>query len=370
MQILYRALADLSSIAEVVIVCSATSDLCKLKDHPKVKIVTADRIKHRELNRLYMGLGGLKAIVLREKPDVVLAMNLSSYVHLGVPSILSVNNPYQVYPKDINAYHPGKSPRVAILRWFFRRSLSRTDGMVFQTNLMKDYAQKFLQRPIPSWTIGKAVEDDTDVAPEPVPDCMERSMAVAMGTGSFRFLYVATPLPHKNHLVLYKAMEIVRAEKWPIHLLLTLSRAEVEATGGQLGTSLIASGHIVPLGFVEKRHLLATYNAVDACVMPSVLESLSSAHLEAMKWRKPQITVDLPYARDLCGDAAIYCIPDDALAWAQAMRRMISEVDLRARLIAEGAEIMNRMPKTVPDAASRLNSALIEVIRLSPKKKE
>lgn len=362
MKLLYRALADLPSVSEVVVVCSAASTLCELRDHAKIKLVTCDRIMHRELNRLYMGLRGLKAIVARERPDVVLAMNLSSYVPLGVPSALSINNPYQVYPEDIDVYHPKNGFGIRAMRWFFRRSLDLSDGVILQTDLMRDYTRKIMRRPIPAWTIGKAVEGELEMVSEPVSENMAQALEVAKGEGRFRFLYVATPMPHKNHLVLYRAMELVRSKGLPIHVLLTLSLADVEATGGDLGVSLVDSGHIVPLGFVEKRHLRAVYHEADACVMPSVLESLSSSHLEAMAWRRPQIVADLPYSRDLCHDAAVYCPPNDHHAWASNMQSLASNETLRDNLVSEGERIIQMMPRTITDAAQRLENSLRAVV--------
>ena len=64
--------------------------------------------------------------------------------------------------------------------------------------------------------------------------------------------------------------------------------------------------------------------------MPSHLESLSSAHLEAMQWGRPQITADLPYARDLCGPAALYVPVDDWNAWRREIERLRDDEPLRA----------------------------------------
>ena len=59
--------------------------------------------------------------------------------------------------------------------------------------------------------------------------------------------------------------------------------------------------------------------------MPSLLESLSSSHLEAMQWRKPQMAADLPYAHDLCGEAALYAEPENPSDWAAKMRAVVED---------------------------------------------
>jgi glycosyltransferase involved in cell wall biosynthesis len=113
-------------------------------------------------------------------------------------------------------------------------------------------------------------------------------------------------MPHKNHQLLFQILDVVAARGIPLRVALTVSREELEKFGGDVAMKLIESGHILPLGWVKKEHLKAVYDASDACLMPSLLESLSSAHLEAMQWGKPQISSDAPFATDLCGDAAVY----------------------------------------------------------------
>ncbi len=44
-------------------------------------------------------------------------------------------------------------------------------------------------------------------------------------------------------------------------------------------------------------------------------ECLSSSHLEAFAYSKPQIVADVPYAHDLCKNAALYANPNDVNDW-------------------------------------------------------
>lgn len=362
MKVLYRALADQPSVSRLTVVCSRTSPLCDLATHPKVTLITVDWFPVRELNRLVMGFGGLSVLVGKVRPDVVLAMNLSSYVPLGAPSILSINNPFQVYPRAIDLHHPKGRMGATVLRLFSKLSLDRADGAIFQTRLMRDYALKIAGRSISAWVIGKSVENENDVVFQPLPDDVQGSVDANEGS-VFSYLYAATPIPHKNHRILFQALERLRSAGASVRVLLTLSREDVEAMAGALGTSLMASGHVVPLGFLKKAQIRAAYDAADACVMPSILESLSSAHLEAMAWNKPQIVADLPYARDLCGAGALYCPPDDATAWAEAMLGLSRDQDAREILIAAGHVAMADMPRSVSDAVARLEEALRDVVR-------
>ena len=46
--------------------------------------------------------------------------------------------------------------------------------------------------------------------------------------------------------------------------------------------------------------------------MPTLLESFSGTYVEAMYHGKPILTSEIDFARDICGDAAIYFDPLDA----------------------------------------------------------
>ncbi len=77
---------------------------------------------------------------------------------------------------------------------------------------------------------------------------------------------------------------------------MTLSEDELCERTGEAVVDLSPVGTSANSVELAKSHLRAVYSACHACVMPSLLESLSSSHLEAMQWGKPQISANLPYA--------------------------------------------------------------------------
>ncbi len=114
-------------------------------------------------------------------------------------------------------------------------------------------------------------------------------------------------------------------------------------------------------GTVDVTHLRALYDACDACAMPSLLESQSSAHLEAMQWGKPQVVADLPYARDICNDAAIYANAEDPRRLgrqdAVARRRCVL-----ARTFSDGGHSqIATYPRTWSEVGLRIRTFLSEV---------
>jgi glycosyltransferase involved in cell wall biosynthesis len=288
-------------------------------------------------------------------------MNIGPYVHSGVPQVLSLHNAYQVYPFEYTRYHPKNRIRVSALRWFFRRSLAASDGVIVQTNLMRDYLLRFRRAPRQVVVIPKAVESERDAPALRLPDEIIDVLQNGPGRGWPTFLYAATAEPHKDHKTVGNAVEILRRRGRNVRLVLTVDTSGVIAAAGADSKSLVESGHIGPLGWVRKEHLKSLYQACDFCVMPSLLESLSSAYLEAMKWSRPQICSDLPFSRDICGCAAIYARPGDPQDWANQMERLLDDTELQRRLIALGQQRMKSWPESWVEVARNVSSFLAQV---------
>jgi len=337
----------------ITIVCSDKSTLQRLQCESNVDIIRIREGRFKELVRLWLGGVGLNKMAKRTRADIVWSLNLGAYTKSKVPTVLSLNNAHQVYPKEVNATHPGGIFRVLFLRFFFRLSLRAADGIIVQTPLMAKYALALCGEKYPVGIIPKSVEMDHDVTFEELPVFIKNKLDRGSARPKINWLYVATPTPHKNHLVIIRAFEMLRNRGGTHRLVLTIDEETAIRLGGGSVRQLIDDGLLVALGWVNKTHLRSLYAYCDGCVMPSVLESLSSSHLEAMEWKVPQIVADLPYARDLCGDAAVYVNPYDAEQWVGAIEGLSEDQVLRMQLVEEGSKRMRQFPASWIECAER-----------------
>ena len=315
----------------------------------------------KEFVRLEYGFGRLDAIARERKADVIWAINTGAYRTPSVPQVLGVHNSYMVYPWSMVRYHTGSHLNMACLRLFFNLTLAASQGSMVQTGLMGEYIRKLHRAPAQIEVIPKSVERPIDVSPAPLPPDMQAQFHTDTGSDTFTFLYVATGPLHKNHITVFKALDLLRAQQQPIRLAVSLSSEEVLGFDRELGERLLRSRYLLPLGWVAKQYLRALYDACDACVMPSVLESLSSSHLEAMQWEKAQISADLPYAHDLCGDASLYAAAEDPQDWAAKMLLLRRDAGMRQQLIRAGQQRMTLFPATWADAAARVRAFLAHI---------
>jgi glycosyltransferase involved in cell wall biosynthesis len=84
---------------------------------------------------------------------------------------------------------------------------------------------------------------------------------------------------------------------------------------------LVGSGYLEPVGPTYGDALVDLYRAVDACVFPSICESFGHPLVEAMAMGTPLVAADKPYARELCGEHAIYVDAERPEALVDVRRR-------------------------------------------------
>jgi glycosyltransferase involved in cell wall biosynthesis len=359
---LLQAISNAYPKDQIDIVCSKYSDFQPLDGLPNFEILPFGRERAIEFYRLLLGVGKLRRIASIRNADVIWSINLGCYFPGELPHVISIHNSYQVYPWSYTKYHPDSRLHVAILRWFFRKSLYISDGVIVQTPAMAEYIKKIERAPKQIAIIPKAVEASKENNHSSLPLDLQIKLREEIGKKSFTFIYVATFLAHKNHKVLVKAFDLLASLRLNVRLILTISMDELITIGGETAKNLVEGDYLIPIGWVKKENLKALYRISDACLMPSMLESLSSAHLEAMEWGKPQITSDLLYSRDICGNAAFYASAEDPSDWAQKIQLLIQDKSFREKLVIEGQERIKAFPKQWNEAAMMVRSFLEEIV--------
>ncbi len=110
------------------------------------------------------------------------------------------------------------------------------------------------------------------------------------------------------------------------------------------GLGLELGRDVLELGTVPDEEVPGWYAAADALAFPSTKEGFGLAVLEAMSAGLPVVTSDLPVFREYLHperDALLVPVGDEQ-ALAEALLRVLSDDDLRHRLIAGGADVVRR----------------------------
>jgi len=136
-------------------------------------------------------------------------------------------------------------------------------------------------------------------------------------------IYPALPFPHKNFQLLANLVKKYDISGAGIRISLTVTYDEF--------TKLIESNEsesdflklgIDFLGRLSKNQVMDYYVKSSALVFPSNIESLGIPLIEAMRSSLPILVSDLPYAREVCGDYAIYFDPESETSLYEAICKL------------------------------------------------
>ena len=118
-------------------------------------------------------------------------------------------------------------------------------------------------------------------------------------------LTLASPYPHKNIPITIQIARILK-DKYPgfkFRFVLSINKEDFPSFEDSLEDCFVF------LGKVSIEECPSLYEQCDVAFLPSLLECFSAMYAESMRMRRPIITTDLPFARGLCKDAALYYEP-------------------------------------------------------------
>jgi len=249
---------------------------------------------------------------------------------------LFVQTSHLIVPQSFK-WHLG-AWKFRIARFIFRLNLDRVSTFIVQTERMRDG----LINSYPS------IKNRIHIIAHPVPAWLLESHSESRDNKIFqdrdlRLFYPAAGYPHKNHSLLNQ-IEGIESDYWPVEsLLLTIDDSMNPAPK-------IAWVHCV--GLLTPSEMIRAYGGVDGLVFLSKQESLGFPLLEAMYLGLPVVCPDLPYARTLCGDQAIYFDPDSV----QSLRDAITQLKelLSNNWKPDWSGQLRDIPKTWEDVASQI----------------
>jgi glycosyltransferase involved in cell wall biosynthesis len=152
--------------------------------------------------------------------------------------------------------------------------------------------------------------------------------------GHFTIGCVARMSPNKGHAFLFEAVRDLSVEFPDLRLVLV-----GEGDARPYEEAARAAGIAQRTLFLGARtDVPACLQAMDAVVLPSLSESFSQVIIETLAAGRPLVTTDVGGAREVVtdGDNGLLIAPRDSAAIRDALRRVITDADLRAELIARG----------------------------------
>lgn len=194
-----------------------------------------------------------------------------------------------------------------------------------QTEATKELLQRILRVPADRLSvIPNAVAAE---ARRPVP----RRQELSTSSTDLVITCVANLKPEKGLPILLQAFEAVYARHQHLHLWLVGEGPEREALTRQRA-GYASRGHIHFLGL--RNDVPAILAASDIFVLPTQIEGMSNALLEAMQMGLPCLTTDLPVNREVIknSETGILFPVDDTAGLATRLERLVTQPKLRRAL--------------------------------------
>jgi glycosyltransferase involved in cell wall biosynthesis len=177
------------------------------------------------------------------------------------------------------------------------------------------------------------------------------------------FFYPAQGWPHKNHHTLLEALAVLSNAGQTVPDLVFVGSDKGNFTYlKSVAASLRIAERVHFAGFVSRGEIKALYRRAVALVFPSMLGPNSLPAQEAAVLGCPVIISDLPGHREQLGDGALYVPSLHALAWGDAMLKLMTNTEIRLGLAARAKDVVAAY--SVEAYVSRLNELFSSLVAM------
>ncbi|MGG9972102.1 glycosyltransferase family 4 protein [Ferruginibacter sp. SUN002] len=218
---------------------------------------------------------------------------------------------------------------------FFANVLPRASMIATGTNESKKQIIKYYN----------CEEELIKVIPFPVIEDLVVADVVAPGKElpSEYFFYPAQMWSQKNHIVLLKALEILKKKGKKYHFVFTGSDQGNYTYIKNKISELELTDQITFADFVDRGQLKYLYQNAIAMVFPAIIGPDNLPPIEAMSLGCPVLCGNYEGATDQLGDTALFFDRLNEEDLAGKMENVFENIDLRKELIAKGYNLTNEL---------------------------
>lgn len=309
--------------------------------------------RRSQLDRLWLA-GRLRQIEAAMAPDLVFTVFGPPFFRARARHLVGFAMPHVIYRRD--PWMPRSSARDWLRRHIRIALFRQADHIVTETETARQRLA----------ATAKISLDRISV----VPNCCNPLLLSAHATpppATSRFA-ILTPAAHYWHkqLELIPAIAAALENLDPaldavVRLTLDPASAAWRAIASQ-ADRLGVAGRVETLGTLKITDLPAAYSAAHAVLLPTLREISTAVYPEAFYFQRPLVTSDADFARELCGDAALYASARRAEAYAEALLRVAHEPRLAGRLVAAGK---SRLAEAYPSPAGKFDMQLALMARIA-----
>ena len=287
----------------------------------------------------------LKKLPIKLGVDVVFTMAGPAYVEFEVPHLMGISNGYLTHV-DWRGFIVGRSFfrifkdfLTVLYQTFYAR---KADKLLFQT---EEARNGFCKRSF--FQVNKTEIVANAIGHEFIEYFSNRDISVAdfHNEKEIKVFCPASSYPHKAlHLIpeIIKELKSLSSNLYSFRFILSLSEdegywKEILKKSKKLGVSKF----IDTVGIYNYADAISLYEKSDIIFVPSILETFTISYIEAFASRKPLIVSNRAFAKEICGNAAIYIDPFNARSSAELFHKLLTSKEEQLNLCSNGLKILN-----------------------------
>ena len=293
----------------------------RLKEDLSAYSIKIKFIKKSIFSRLY---AEISLAILAKSNDLTLMLGgLPPIFKNASNSYLFIQNINNISPTSLQGYSSYQILRIKFERFWLRFFYGNVKKIIVQTNFVKNilvennlFKKDILILPFFD------ISNFESILQNPKID-------YNLHRNPFVFIFPASYEPHKNHINLIKAWEILGSKEITPTLYLTLKDSDFNHLMSKITFS--KSLHIINIGVLKRDLLLDLYLKSDCMIYPSKYESFGLPLVEATKLNLPIIASELQYVREVCCPVETFD-PSSPISLADSVMRFMGIKTSKLRL--------------------------------------
>lgn len=361
---LIASLARIDRNNEYVVVAPAGAKYEELNGN-NVRVLTFNRRRFYYLWRFWFEQFYIPLLCIKNKINIYLNLNNIPMKYSPIPQILMFQQ-FNLITSNICNVPIKDKILFEISKALFRFGINSVSCLIVQTPIVaKCMLETYKFRPDRIKTIesGHEINSNDNIIEE-------KRIANLFNGQNINVVCLARYYPHKNLEMLLGVAKLIKKEKLPVKIFLTIEKGH-HPWAKKMLSNIIKYGLgdiIINLGYLNKAETITAYQRATIFVLPTLLECFGLTYLEAMCAGCPIATSDRDFSRYICGEAALYFNPDSAESILKAICQIGHNNGLREKLIKEGYSRLKNKFNNWDEVAKKYIS-LIEQVYLNEKSK-
>ena len=282
----------------------------------------------------------LGQLALELNADLVYTMAGPAYVDFPCTHVLGMSEPYVSHAnwsevrRGRSLLNSIKTLGLSLYKSFYAK---KADFWIFQTDYSKNCFSKRLSiLPERTVTIFNAIDLN-------IVEYFKEKPFRKLGTDNeIIVLCPGGPYAHKALDTIPYLANLMKEKDIPVRFLLTVDTdTDCWKLITKLARTLNVSDNIETLGSYNYATVNNVLSKADIVYVPSILETFSASYIEAFAAKVPLVCADKGFARDVCGNAAIYVDPLDYETTTNHFIELISSEEKQVKIISDGVKMLS-----------------------------